>query len=71
MGIAQAVSTLLKILFWFLKRKPEKDHSNYDKKLELMDKALASGDDDYITLAFERLHRESSGGGIKRHDGEV
>ena len=68
MGIAQLISTLLKILFWYLKKKPK----TYEKKLTAMDKALASGDDDYITLAFEQLHRETKGGDSKRqYDGEM
>ena len=43
----------------FLNRRDPKSKTEWKNDLKEMDKALAAGDDDLITLAFERMRRES------------
>jgi len=43
----------------FLNRRDPKSKTEWKNDLKDMDKALAAGDDDLITLAFERMRRES------------
>ena len=60
MPILSLIKTVLGIFFWFLKRKPAKHVSEWKDDLKNMDKALAEGDDELISLGFERLRQQSN-----------
>lgn len=59
MPIFALIRTVLGIFLHFLKRREPKHKSEWKNDLKDMDKALAAGDDDHITLAFERLRQQS------------
>ena len=59
MPIFALIKTVLGIYLHFLKRRDPKSKTEWKNDLKGMDKALASGDDDLITLAFERMRRQS------------
>jgi hypothetical protein len=58
----QALSAALRILFWFLKRKKAKSHEDFHTDIKDFNKALADGDDDALTIAFDKLRLEGSSG---------
>ncbi len=58
----QAISAALGILFWFLKRKRTRSYSDWKADIKEVSQAIAKGDDDSITLAFNKLRLEA-----KRH----
>lgn len=59
MPIFALIKTVLGIFLHFLKRREPKHKTEWKNDLKNMDKALAAGDDDLITLAFERLRQQS------------
>ena len=67
----QALSAALGILFWFLKRKKARSHEDWKADINDVNKAIADGDDDALTIAFDRLRLESNSGDTKRQDGDV
>lgn len=56
----QAISAALGILFWFLKRKKAKSHDDFKDDINRVNKAIASGDDIELSLAFDRLRLEAN-----------
>jgi hypothetical protein len=58
----QIFRTLFNILFWFLKRKKAKSHEDFHGDIKGFNKALADGDDDALTIAFDKLRLEGSSG---------
>ena len=67
----QALSAALGILFWFLKRKKARSYGDWKEDINKVNKAIADGDDDALTIAFDRLRLESNSGDTKRQDGDV
>ena len=67
----QAISAALGILFWFLKRKKARSYGDWKEDINKVNKAIADGDDDALTLAFDKLRLESNSGDTKRQDGDV
>ena len=56
----QAISAALGILFWFLKRKKAKSHEDWKDDIQKVNKAIASGDDIELSLAFDKLRVEAN-----------
>tara|TARA_B110000438_G_scaffold31065_1_gene30599 strand:- start:31276 stop:31509 length:234 start_codon:yes stop_codon:yes gene_type:complete len=56
----QALSAALGILFWFLKRKKAKSTEDWKDDIQKVNKAIASGDDIELSLAFDRLRVEAN-----------
>ena len=67
----QAISAALGILFWFLKRKKARSYGDWKEDINKVNKAIADGDDDALTLAFDKLRLESKHNNSKRQDGDV
>ena len=67
----QAISAALGILFWFLKRKKARSYGDWKEDINKVNKAIADGDDDALTLAFDKLRLESKHSDSKRQDGDV
>jgi hypothetical protein len=67
----QAISAALGILFWFLKRKKARSYDDWKTDIKEVNKAIANGDDNALTLAFDKLRFESDSGDTKREDGDV
>ena len=67
----QALSAALGILFWFLKRKKARSYGDWKEDINKVNKAIADGDDNALTLAFDKLRLESNSGDTKRQDGDV
>ena len=67
----QAISAALGILFWFLKRKKARSYDDWKTDIKTVNKAIADGDDDALTLAFDKLRIESNSGDTKREDGDM
>ena len=67
----QAISAALGILFWFLKRKKARSYGDWKEDINKVNKAIADGDDDALTLAFDKLRLESKYSDPKRQDGDV
>ena len=67
----QALSAALGILFWFLKRKKARSYGDWKEDINKVNKAIADGDDDALTLAFDKLRLESKHSDSKRQDGDV
>jgi hypothetical protein len=67
----QAISAALGILFWFLKRKKARSYGDWKTDIKEVNKAIADGDDNALTLAFDKLRIESNSGDTKREDGDV
>ena len=67
----QALSAALGILFWFLKRKKARSYDDWKTDINDVNKAIADGDDNALTIAFDRLRLESHSGDTKRQDGDV
>ena len=63
--VIQALSAALGILFWFLKRKKARSHEDWKHDIQDFNKALADGDDNALTLAFDKLRLEGRGGDPK------
>ena len=59
----QAISAALGILLWFLKRKKTRSYSDWKADVKEVNNAIAKGDDDALTLAFDKLRLEA-----KRHN---
>ena len=59
----QAISAALGILLWFLKRKKARSYSDWKADVKEVNNAIAKGDDDALTLAFDKLRLEA-----KRHN---
>jgi hypothetical protein len=55
----QALSAALGILFWFLKRKKARSHEEWKDDIQKVNNAIADGDDDALTLAFDKLRLEA------------
>ena len=55
----QAFSAALGILFWFLKRKKARSHGEWKEDIRKVNNAIANGDDDALSLAFDKLRLES------------
>ena len=51
----QAISAALGILLWFLKRKKARSYSDWKADVKEVNNAIAKGDDDALTLAFDKL----------------
>jgi len=58
----QAISAAMGILFWFLKRKKAKSHEDWKDDIQKVNKAIATGDDIELSLAFDKLRIESKNG---------
>lgn len=67
----QAISAALGILFWFLKRKKARSYGDWKEDINKVNKAIADGDDDALTLAFDKLRLESKHSDSQRQDGDV
>ena len=67
----QAISAALGILFWFLKRKKARSYGDWKTDIKEVNKAIADGDDNALTLAFDKLRLESKHSDPKRQDGDV
>mgnify|MGYP001574300131 CR=1 FL=1 len=67
----QALSAALGILFWFLKRKKARSYDDWKTDIKTVNKAIADGDDDALTLAFDKLRLESNSGDTKREDSDM
>ena len=67
----QAFSAALGILFWFLKRKKARSHDDWKTDIKEVNKAIADGDDNALTLAFDKLRLESNSGDTKRQDSDM
>jgi hypothetical protein len=67
----QAFSAALGILFWFLKRKKARSHDDWKTDINKVNKAIADGDDNALTLAFDKLRLESNSGDTKRQDSDM
>ena len=67
----QALSAALGILFWVLKRKKARSHEDWKADINDVNKAIADGDDDALTIAFDRLRLESNSGDTERQDGDM
>ena len=67
----QALSAALGRLFWFLKRKKARSYGDWKEDINKVNKAIADGDDDALTLAFDKLRLESKHSDSKRQDGDV
>lgn len=59
----QALSAALGILFWFLRRKKARSYGDWKDDIKKVNNAIAKGDDDALTLAFDQLRLEA-----KRHN---
>ena len=67
----QAISAALGILFWFLKRKKARSYGDWKEDINKVNKAIADGDDNALTLAFDKLRLESNSGDTKREDSDM
>jgi len=67
----QAFSAALGILLWFLKRRKARSHEDWKADINDVNKAIADGDDNALTIAFDRLRLESNSGDTKRQDGDM
>tara|TARA_R110000765_G_C18885722_1_gene602568 strand:+ start:953 stop:1168 length:216 start_codon:yes stop_codon:yes gene_type:complete len=67
----QAFSAALGILFWFLKRKKARSHDDWKTDINKVNKAIADGDDNALTLAFDKLRLESNSSDTKRQDSDM
>ena len=67
----QAFSAALGILFWFLKRKKARSHDDWKTDIKEVNKAIADGDDNALTLAFDKLRLESNSSDTKRQDSDM
>ena len=56
----QAISAAMGILFWFLKRKKAKSTEDWKDDIKKVNRAIASGDDIELSLAFDRLRVEAN-----------
>ncbi len=54
----QAISAAIGILFWFLKRKKARSHEDWKTDIKEVNKAIIDGNDDALTIAFDRLRLE-------------
>ena len=59
----QAISAALGILLWFVKRKKARSYGDWKEDIKKVNNAIADGDDDALTLAFDKLRLEA-----KRHN---
>jgi hypothetical protein len=62
----QAFSAALRILFWFLKRKKARSYGDWKEDIKEVNSAIAKGDDDALSLAFDKLRVEA-----KRHNSKL
>jgi len=62
----QAISAALGILFWFLKRKKARSYGDWKEDIKKVNNAIATGDDDALTLAFDKLRVEAKHHNTKR-----
>lgn len=62
----QAISAALGILFWFLKRKKAKSNEDWNEDIKQFNKAIKTGDDIDLSLAFDKLRLEASRNNSKR-----
>jgi len=62
----QAISAALGILFWFLKRKKARSYSDWKEDVKKVNNAIANGDDDALSLAFDKLRLEAKSHNSKR-----
>lgn len=60
MPIFGILATLMQIFLWFLKRRDSKAYEEWKNDIEKFNKALVDDDNDELTLAFERLRKESN-----------
>ena len=67
----QAFSAALGILLWFLKRRKARSHEDWKADIKKVNKAIADGDDNALTLAFDELRLESNSGDTKREDSDM
>ena len=58
----QAISAVLGIFFWFLKRKKAKSHEDGTDDIKKINQAIAKGDDIELSLAFDKLRLEANRG---------
>ncbi len=65
----QAISAAMGILFWFLKRKKAKSHEDWKDDIQKVNKAIATGDDIELSLAFDKLRIDSNNGNNSRVKG--
>ena len=62
----QALSAALGILFWFLKRKKARSYGDWKEDIKNVNNAIAKGDDNALTLAFDKLRIEAKRSNTKR-----
>ena len=62
----QAISAALGILFWFLKRKKARSYGDWKEDIKNVNNAIAKGDDNALTLAFDKLRIEAKRSNTKR-----
>ena len=67
----QAISAALGILFWFLKRKKARSYGDWNADIKKVNQAIAKGDDNALTLAFDRLRLEANSCDAERQDGDM
>ena len=67
----QAISAALGILFWFLKRRKARSHEDWKADIKEVNKAIADGDDNALTIAFDRLRLEANSCDTKRQDSDM
>ena len=62
----QAISAAMGILFWFLKRKKVRSYGDWKEDIKNVNNAIAKGDDNALTLAFDKLRIEAKRSNTKR-----
>ena len=62
----QAISAAMGILFWFLKRKKARSYGDWKEDIKNVNNAIAKGDDNALTLAFDKLRIEAKRRNTKR-----
>ena len=62
----QAISAAIGILFWFLKRKKARSYGDWKEDIKNVNNAIAKGDDNALTLAFDKLRIEAKRSNTKR-----
>ena len=62
----QAISAAMGILFWFLKRKKARSYGDWKEDIKNVNNAIAKGDDNALTLAFDKLRIEAKRSNTKR-----
>lgn len=64
--MTQALSLILSIVMWVLKRQPPLEEKYYQERMEDMDKAIAERNASNVTRLFGELHEEAARRGYGR-----